>query len=205
MTNDPIEHLTPEGSGAHPSRLRSGGRRRGPRWGALAAIAAVIVAVTALSAFGLSRDPNAAAPVLVGKRAPDFSARSLDGSRTVRLADLRGQVVVLNFWSSWCAQCVVEHPALSRAWARFRDRGVVILGMDFDDAHGAATAFAGRLGIAYPVLSDPGDRTALAFGVAAPPETFLIGADGRIEAKWIGPVPYAELSAQLVSVLETGR
>ena len=142
---------------------------------------------------------------MVGKQAPDFRARTLDGTRTIRLADLRGQVVVLNFWSSWCAACVAEHPTLARAWSRYRDRGMVIVGMDFDDAHSAATAFASRLGIAYPVVGDPGDRTALAYGVTNPPETFLIGADGRIQSKWIGPVPYDDLTSQVESLLGTGR
>src|SRR5207302_8320909 len=116
-------------------------------------------------AFGLSRDPTAVRPVLIGSPAPEFTARTLDGSRTVRLADLRGRVIVLNFWSSWCAQCIGEHPALAQAWDRYRDRGVVVLGVDFDDAGSAARSFASRLGIQYPVLTDPGDRTALAYGV----------------------------------------
>jgi cytochrome c biogenesis protein CcmG/thiol:disulfide interchange protein DsbE len=165
---------------------------------------AAVAAVAAVSAFGLSRDPTAYAPVLVGREAPDFHAQTLDGSRTIRLTDLRGQVVLLNFWSSWCSSCVTEHEALSRAWSRFRDRGVVIVGMDFDDAHSAATAFASRLGMAYPVVGDPGDRTALAYGVTNPPETFLIGADGRIEGKWLGPVPYDQLSLQVETLLGTG-
>jgi cytochrome c biogenesis protein CcmG/thiol:disulfide interchange protein DsbE len=166
---------------------------------------AAVAVVAAVSAFGLSRDPTSYTPVLVGKQAPDFHARTLDGARTIRLADLRGQVVLLNFWSSWCSSCVQEHASLSLAWSRFRDRGVVFVGMDFDDAHSAATAFASRLGIDYPVVGDPGDRTALAYGVTNPPETFLIGADGRIEGKWLGPVPYDQLSSQVETLLGTGR
>jgi cytochrome c biogenesis protein CcmG/thiol:disulfide interchange protein DsbE len=169
------------------------------------AILAAVGVVAAVSAFGLAHDPSEARPVLIGKQAPSFEARTLDGSRTVRLRDLRGQVVVLNFWSSWCSACIAEHAALTRAWTRFRDRGVVVAGMDFDDARGAAIAFAERLGIGYPVLADPGDRTALAYGVAAPPETFLIGPGGRIESKWVGPVPYDELAARIDSLLESGR
>ena len=108
---------------------------------------------------------------------------------------------MLNFWSSWCAQCIGEHPALAQAWDRYRDRGVVVLGVDFDDAGSAARSFASRLGIQYPVLTDPGDRTALAYGVIAPPETFLIGPDGTIEAKRIGPVEYGALSTEIEGLL----
>ncbi len=203
-TSDAHPASSPSPSG-HPSSLRGGGRRTGPRWGAIGAIVAAVAAVAAVSAFGLSRDPTSYTPVMVGKQAPDFHAQTLDGSQTIRMGDLRGQVVLLNFWSSWCSSCVTEHAALSRAWTRFGDRGVVIVGMDFDDAHSAATAFAERLGIAYPVVGDPGDRTALAYGVTNPPETFLIGADGRIQSKWIGPVPYDELSSQVETLLGTGR
>jgi cytochrome c biogenesis protein CcmG, thiol:disulfide interchange protein DsbE len=168
-------------------------------------VVAIAGVVAAVSAFGLSHDPSDVRPVLVGKQAPLFRATTLDGSGAIRLEALRGQVVVLNFWSSWCSACLLEHPSLTRAWTRFRDRGVVFVGMDFNDAHAAATSFARRLGIDYPVVADPGDRTALAFGVSAPPETFLIGADGRIESKWTGPVPYGELSSQIERLLETGR
>jgi cytochrome c biogenesis protein CcmG, thiol:disulfide interchange protein DsbE len=188
-------------TGAHPSTLGSGARRRGPRWGVLTAVGCSVAVLGSVFAFGLSRDPSIVMPVNIGARAPDFASTTLDGTRTVRLSSLRGQVVVLNFWASWCAECLVEHPALSQAWDRYRDQGVVVLGMDFDDAHGAATAFASRLGVSYPLLSDPGDRTALAFGVSGPPETFLIGRDGVIEGKTIGPVGFAGLSAEIQTLL----
>jgi len=188
----------------HPSTLAHATRRRGPRWGVLGAVGCCVALLGAVFAFGLSRDPSAALPVNVGKPAPNFTARTLDGSRIVRLSDLRGQVVVLNFWSSWCAECRVEHPALSQVWSRYRDQGVVVLGMDFDDANAAARSFASRLGIGYPLLSDPGDRTALAYGVTGPPETFLIGPDGTIEGRTIGPVGVTTLSDEVQTVLATG-
>jgi cytochrome c biogenesis protein CcmG/thiol:disulfide interchange protein DsbE len=183
--------------------LEPGGHRRGPRWGLLGTVGCCVAVLGSVFAFGLSRDPSAVLPVNVGKRAPDFTARTLDGSRTVRLSDLRGQVVVLNFWSSWCAECRVEHPALMQVWSRYRDQGVVVLGMDFDDANSAARSFASRLEIGYPVLSDPGDRTALAYGVTGPPETFLIGPDGTIEGRTIGPVGATALADEIQTLLAT--
>lgn len=188
----------------HPSMLEPGARKPGPRWALLGTVGCCVAVLGAVFAFGLSRDPSAVLPVNVGKQAPDFAARTLDGSRTVRLSELRGQVVVLNFWSSWCAECRVEHPALTQVWSRYRDQGVVVLGMDFDDAAGAARSFASRLGIGYPLLSDPGDRTALAYGVTGPPETFLIGPDGTIQGRTIGPVGATTLSDEIRSVLATG-
>jgi cytochrome c biogenesis protein CcmG/thiol:disulfide interchange protein DsbE len=202
-TQIPPPDQQPSGAG-HPSLLRSADRRRRIRWGAIGGIAGCVVVVAAISAFGLTRNPSAVRPVLLGKPAPDFTARTLDGSSSVRLSRLRGQVVVLNFWASWCPECVVEHPALANAWERYRDHGVVVLGMSFNDATGSAASFASRLSMEYPVLVDPGDRTALAYGVTGPPETFLIDASGMIAGKWVGPVRYQELSDQIRSLLVGG-
>ena len=192
------------GSPGHPSRMDAGARRRGPRWGALTAVGCSVVVLGSVFAFGLSRDASVRRPVNLGRPAPDFAVRTLDGSRAVRLSALRGQVVVLNFWSSWCAECVAEHPALAQIWERFRDHGVVVVGMDFNDSGGAATSFASRLGITYPLLTDPWDRAALAYGVTGPPETFLIGADGVIEGRIIGRIAYADLAGEIESLLAKG-
>jgi peroxiredoxin len=99
---------------------------------------------------------------------------------------------------------VGEHPALAQIWERFRDHGVVVLGMDFNDAGAAARSFASRLGIRYPLLTDPSDRAALAYGVTGPPETFLIGADGVIEGRTIGRIAYADLAGEIASLLAKG-
>jgi cytochrome c biogenesis protein CcmG, thiol:disulfide interchange protein DsbE len=144
-----------------------------------AVVAAVALAAWLLSA-GLQRDPTAIRSPLLGRPAPDFALRTLEGDRTVRLGELRGQVVVVNFWASWCAECRVEHPALSAAWDRFRDAGVVLVGVDFQDNHPSALAYLAGTGTGWPVVADPGSRTALAYGVYGVPETFVIGPDGRV-------------------------
>src|SRR5436190_19105009 len=113
----------PVARGQHPSRLAPVAKRR--RWMVLAAVVAAVGLLTALFAFGLSRDPTEIRSVLVGRPAPDFALTTLDRTRTVRMADLRGEVVVINFWASWCAPCRQEHPALAAAWDRYRDQGVV--------------------------------------------------------------------------------
>ena len=167
----------------------------------LGVVVLVVVLLGSVLAFGLTRDPTARRPVVIGQPAPGFALPTLDGSRTVRLSELRGRVVVLNFWSSWCAECVVEHQALSRAWQRYRDHGVVVVGMNFDDSAAAARSFAARLGVGYPLLTDPGDRAAVAYGVTGPPETFLIGPDGVIAGTTIGPVDYPRLSSEVEALL----
>jgi len=182
------------------------GRRRPRR--ALLPVAAVVVAV-ALAAWlgwaGLGRDPIAIRSPLLGRPAPEFALRTLGADRIVRLGDLRGQVVVLNFWASWCAECRLEHPALSAAWSRFRDAGVVLVGVDFQDDHPSALAYLSERGTSWPVVADPGSRTALAYGVYGIPETFFIGPDGRIAAKRVGPVTYDQLVREITRLLPGGR
>src|SRR5439155_8830283 len=124
MSGDEGSNADVEGSLPHPTALsRSGAsapRRR--RWVLVGLVVGAVAALTALFGFGLTRDPSLVRPVLVGRPAPAFSLPSLSpGGSAVRLASLRGQVVVVNFWASWCADCRIEHPSLEAAWERYRD------------------------------------------------------------------------------------
>ncbi len=170
-------------------------------WVIAGAVVLGVALLGSLLSFGLSRDPAVIRSPLLGRRAPDFALQTLDGSRTVRLSDLRGQVVVINFWASWCRDCRVEHPALTEAWQRYRDSGAVVLGIAFQDRKGDSTAFARELSIDYPLLQDPDSRTALAYGVYGIPETFFVSPDGRVAHKHIGAVPYEVLSGQITRLL----
>jgi cytochrome c biogenesis protein CcmG/thiol:disulfide interchange protein DsbE len=142
----------------------------------------------------LATDQSAAAPV-VGAPAPDFELAALDGEN-VRLSDLRGQVVALNFWATWCVPCFEEHPLLVSAARSLGDRARFI-GVIYEDSEEQVRGFLARQGSAYPSLVDPGSRTAIAFGVFGVPETFFIDAEGRIAAKHIGPLDAASLQAKL--------
>jgi cytochrome c biogenesis protein CcmG/thiol:disulfide interchange protein DsbE len=187
-----------------PAGTAAGQRR--PRQVALllAAVAAVVALTSWLLSVGLQRDPTAIRSPLLGRPAPDFALRALDGDHVVRLGELRGQVVVVNFWASWCAECRVEHPALSAAWNRFRDAGVVVVGVDFQDDHANALAYLAETGTTWPVVADPGSRTALAYGVYGIPETFFIGPDGQVTAKQVGPVTYDQLVREITRLLPGG-
>lgn len=157
-----------------------------------------------LLATGLGRDPGEVPSELIGARAPAPSLPTLDGDGTVDLAAFRGDVVVLNFWASWCIECFEEHPALVAAWERYRDRGVVFVGVDFEDTPEAAAAYAAEQGGDWPLAADPGSRAAIDFGVFGVPETFVIAPDGTITAKRVGPVDYAWLSAEIDRALRQG-
>lgn len=164
-------------------------------------LAAVALAAVVL-AFGLGRDPMAVSSSLVGRQAPDFRLDTLDGARTVALRDLRGQVVVVNFWASWCAECRIEHPALAAVWERYRDRGVVVLGIAYQDAVDRSLAFAEELGGDWPLLGDPGAAVARAFGLFGVPETFVIDEEGRIAERQVGVVTYDQLSGWIQPLLD---
>jgi len=170
-------------------------------------VGAVIAAaglLTTLFGFALSRDPSIIRSPLIDRRAPDFALPMLNGSGIVQLADLRGQVVVINFWASWCAACKEEYPNLLAAWERYRDQGVVLLGVDYQDNSSAATAFMKQMGGDWPILADPGSRVAIDYGVYGVPETFFIGRDGVIGLKRVGASSYALLTDEIQRLLGPG-
>jgi cytochrome c biogenesis protein CcmG/thiol:disulfide interchange protein DsbE len=162
-----------------------------------------VVAFSLLLASGLGGDPDELPSELEGQPAPTFSLPVLGGGDTVDLATLRGQVVVLNFWASWCRPCREEHPALLAAWERYRERGVVIVGVGFEDTEEGGIAYAEELGGDWPLVGDPGSRTAIDYGVFGVPETFVIAPDGTIAGKTVGAVTYDWLEEHIEYALRT--
>ncbi|MEX2315464.1 MAG: TlpA disulfide reductase family protein [Thermomicrobiales bacterium] len=118
--------------------------------------------------------------------APDFDVTSFSGE-PLRLSELRGQIVVLNFWASWCPPCRDETPLLEAAQDNLGD-DVVLVGMDIWDAEGDARDFLEHYGVTYAVGYDGSGAVAVDYGVSGVPETFVIDADGRIVARLPGEV-----------------
>jgi len=114
-------------------------------------------------------------------------------------------VVVINFWASWCAARREEHPALIAAWDRYRDQGVVMLGIDYQDRVSDALAFVREMGGDWPILEDPGGRVALSYGVYGVPETFFIDRRGIVQYKRIGASSYELLTDQIQQLLDQRR
>lgn len=169
----------------------------------LTGVIAVVTAVAALLASGLRHDPSVTTSPLVGRAAPDFTLPQLDGP-PIHLAALRGQVVVVNFWASWCADCHTEQPALNATWRRFRDSGVVVLGVDFEDDNTDARGYVAREGSDYPIVVDATSTAALAFGVRGVPETYVVDQRGRIVDRVIGAVDANTLGRTLDVLVRGG-
>lgn len=138
----------------------------------------------------------------VGDRAPDFSLADLDGE-PVRLADYAGRPVIVNFWASWCVPCVEEFPLLAATLDEHADAGLAVIGIVYRDRSEAARAFADQMGADWPLAMDPGEAVARAYGVFGPPESWMIGPDGRVVSRQIGPYAADELETQLDQLLAT--
>jgi peroxiredoxin len=121
----------------------------------------------------------AAAAVAPRSAAPDFTLRQVEGPN-LRLAEQRGNVVMVNFWASWCGPCRVEMPHLNRLYEKYRSSGFTLLGVNIDDDPAAARALAGKLGLKFPVLLDTDKKVVGAYDLNAMPATVLIDRDGRV-------------------------
>lgn len=171
-------------------------------WIVIAAGLVVVIVGVAL-AGSLGTDPTVVGSALIDRPAPDLVLGELDGDGQVRLSDHLGDVVVINFWASWCTGCRQEHAALESAAVEYADFPVTFLAVNTLDEQGQAIGFLDRFGWSEETIYgiDGGSRAAFAYGVAGLPETFFIDADGMVVGKVIGPVTEELLSATITSVL----
>jgi cytochrome c biogenesis protein CcmG/thiol:disulfide interchange protein DsbE len=170
---------------------------RALRW----AIPLAAVPVLVLLAYGFRTDPRAIPSPLVGKPAAPFALRTFDGA-DLSLVGLRGKVVVVNFWASWCyPACYDEAPALERTWRAYKDRGVVVVGINIQDKEEPARRFLAQFGYSFPNAPDPAGRVSVDFGVYGVPETFFIDRAGRIRGKHVGALTDAILDKEVGALL----
>jgi cytochrome c biogenesis protein CcmG, thiol:disulfide interchange protein DsbE len=135
---------------------------------------------------------------------PAVVFETLDGEGVIRLADYRGKAVVVNFWASWCEPCKDEAPLLEESWQRYRDEGLVVLGVDAQDFRSDAQRFVERYGLTYPIAFDGHGSSLGRFGNTGFPETWFVGRDGRLVGQHIvGPFDREQLEENVQAALAT--
>ncbi|MFQ5936520.1 MAG: TlpA family protein disulfide reductase [Acidiferrobacterales bacterium] len=152
-------------------------RRRCPR--------AVVLAVALLVQLGLMATAEGAQ---TGQMAPNFALKSVKG-KNLRLSEFRGEVVMINFWATWCGPCRQEMPVLDELYRRYHPIGFALLGVNIDDHTGRASKMARRLGVSYPILFDAQKAVSRLYDVNAMPTTVMLDRDGRVRYVHRGYLP----------------
>jgi len=169
---------------------------------------ALVAGLLGLLVWKIATDEESPVPqaMKAGKTvpAPGFSFERLDRDGRLSLESLRGKVVVINFWASWCGPCKEEAPALEAAWRRHRNRGVVVVGVDVEDVASDARRFARENGLTYPLVHDGAGKTIERYGLTGLPETFFVRRDGKIVPKQVaGRIDEEELEEGIRLALST--
>jgi len=149
-----------------------------------ASVLLTIVTVLLTGCYRGSRPPR------IGTAAPDFTVQ--DDDRKVTLSELRGKVVVLNFWATWCAPCVEEMPSLVQLQQRFKDKSLTVVGISIDVDGDAYHKFLKDYKIDFLTVRDPDQKTSNLYGSFKWPETYIIDRNGTVRRKFIGPVEWSQ-------------
>lgn len=187
MTDTNLSVLEPE-----PTAPRRGGL-------SLASIVLLVGILAVVAVFGWALIRSNQTQPTAGP-APDFTMTTYDG-QDYRLSDLRGKVVIVNFWASWCIPCHDEAPALQRVYERYKDRGVEMLGVAYTDTDTNALAFIDKYDMTYPTGPDTGTRISDRYNIIGVPETFVVDQQGNIAKFIMQPTTEAELSAIIDGLL----
>jgi len=157
----------------------------------------IVLALLGLLGWGLIKSQKG--PVENGP-APDFTLTGFD-RRTVTLSELRGQVVIVNFWASWCLPCREEAAYLEQTWRKYEDQGVVFIGVDYVDTEKAALGYIEEFDITYINGPDIKTRISDAYNIQGVPETFFIAKNGEVRGMHIGPLYPPELDEKIEELL----
>lgn len=168
----------------------------------IATLVIVVAGLISLLALALSRSGGQPGGLVVNNRlgeisikekpAPTFTLEGMDGN-PINLADLKGKVVMIDFWSSWCPPCRAEAPALEQAYQEFRGKGVEFIGIAIWDDKSQVQKFMKQNNIQYPIGLDDKGTIAIDYGVTGIPEKYFIDKDGMLVKKFSGPMTVADV------------
>ena len=177
------------------------------RWIAAGAAACAVALLTVpwmIRGGKTSPAAAAAAPAAAASKVEhaklDLTVKDMNGA-SVRLADYKGKVILLNFWATWCGPCQAEIPELVDTYAEYKDRGVVILGISIDDTAETLRAYAAQKRMTYPVLLMQDDIDQAYGPIFGVPVTYFIGRDGTISKKHFGPVTKKQVDQEIKALL----
>ena len=165
----------------------------------IAGLITVVLAVVFTTRFG--QDPRLSPSPLIGKPVPDVALELVESDDTVRLRELAGQIIVVNFWAPWCVPCRAEHADLLQLAEGFETMGVAVVGAVYQSREDDVIAFLDELGRGYPTGMDDRSRAAIGFGVRGVPETYFVDRDGTVVAKISGPISLDLAAATLDRIL----
>jgi cytochrome c biogenesis protein CcmG/thiol:disulfide interchange protein DsbE len=193
-------------SSTAPAQTAEQGPPRKIHWGIVVMWAAIAVLLATL-AWGLLR-ANATRPE-AGQPAPDFPITFFDGYEweqqpAANLSDMRGKVVVLNFWASWCVECFLEAELIENTWRQYREQGVLFLGLAYADVEPKSLDYLRQFNITYPNAPDLGTDAADLYEITGVPETFFIDRSGTIRHVQIGPLSQETLDGILGQLVAEG-
>ena len=132
----------------------------------------------------------------------DFNLNTIDQEETLRLSDLRGKIVMVDFWSSWCPPCRQEAPELQKAYEDFQDQDVEFVGIAIWDVDSETRKFKNAYGLEYPILVDPRGAIAVEWGVLGLPEKFFLNREGEVVKKYVGPMTRDRVGLEIRQMLE---
>ena len=158
---------------------------------------AAMLALLGLLGWGLKKvqaGPRGSGP------APDFSITGFD-SHSATLSKLRGHVVIINFWASWCVPCREEAAYLEQTWRKYKDKGVVFIGVDYVDTEKEALAYIKEFDITYINGPDIGTRISQSYNIQGVPETYYVAKNGELRGVNIGPLKSPELDQKIEELL----
>jgi cytochrome c biogenesis protein CcmG/thiol:disulfide interchange protein DsbE len=147
-----------------------------------------IVLLTLL--LGLAGCYSGTKPTRIGTAAPDFVVQ--DSDRKVALHDYKGQIVVLNFWATWCGPCVQEMPSLIQMSKEVKSKGITVIGVSVDVDGAAYEKFLQQHGVTFLTVRDPEQKSSALYGTTGWPETFIIDKQGVLRRKFVGPVDWTD-------------